>query len=80
MSVDWQTGWIDYRGGFVAFFEDSGVVWYDASKGIARDGWQKALEPFEGPGHVGLPFPTKIIPPSSRAWIETFSPGAATPE
>lgn len=55
-GVSWVTGRVDYRHGMVAYFENDGVVWYDAEHGICRDGWQQELEPFEGPVAVGLPF------------------------
>jgi hypothetical protein len=59
MTVDWHTGWVEFGRingqTVVRHFEHEGVVWYDDREGIALEGWQKALEPFEGPGHVGAP-------------------------
>ena len=39
------------------YFENGGVVWYDAENGIARDGWQSELEPYEGEAE-GYPLKT----------------------
>lgn len=63
MTVSWGTGHVDF--GCIAgqtvvrYFENEGVVWYDARNGIAKEGWQKELEPYEGPGHVGAPIAQK---------------------
>ena len=57
-SVHWGNGWVDYAkvdgAVCVAYFENDGVVWYDAQNGVERAGWQEELEPYEGPGAVGL--------------------------
>jgi hypothetical protein len=55
MDADWGNGRVEYRGGMVLYFENDGVVWYDAVKGVAKERWQAELAPYEGPGHVGLP-------------------------
>ena len=48
----WGNGRVDYdkQGGigYVTYFENNGVVWYDCDKGIALPGWQAELEPYEG--------------------------------
>jgi hypothetical protein len=54
-GVSWQSGGVDFKGGKVYYFENAGVVWYDAKNGIALSGWQEALEPYEGPGLEGFP-------------------------
>ena len=53
MTITWGNGYVDYRSNRVYYFENNGVVWYDAANGIARDGWQAELEPYEGPNQVG---------------------------
>ena len=56
-STSWGNGHVDFgrRNGetVVRYFENNGVVWYDADNGIALEGWQKELEPYEGPDAVG---------------------------
>jgi hypothetical protein len=46
---------VEYRGGMLFFFKNKDVVWYDATNGIAKDGWEKELEPYEGQAD-GMPF------------------------
>ena len=60
-GTNWKTGSVDFVGGKVFFFDDEGVVWYDAVNRIALDGWQAKLEPFEGPGYEGLPFDDPFV-------------------
>ena len=59
-SVSWGNGEVVFRrlagDHFIFYFENDGVIWYDAVNRIARDGWQKELEPYEGTDWPGYPF------------------------
>lgn len=58
-GVSWGNGRVEFsrhRGGsVVVLFENDGIIWVDAEKGIYRAGWQQALEPYEGPGWAAMP-------------------------
>lgn len=63
MTVDWGTGHADFRGGKLWRFENNGVVWYDVEQGIALEGWQAELEPYEGQVEA---WPLKMHSPHSQ--------------
>ncbi len=60
-GVSWGNGEMEskmYKDGKhrVLWFINNGITWYDVKKGIALDGWEKELEPYEGEGWKGWPF------------------------
>ena len=59
-GTSWETGEVEtkpYKGGEhrVLWFINNGIVWYDVSAGVCKEGWEKELEPYEGDGILGWP-------------------------